>query len=312
MSEATRKRGPKGPAPKSRLTELKSKAATKAAPMKKVAAKTAPTKAAPVTAPVPVPKVTAVGSEAAYLRYLPHAEKLAAGEVLPYRLDPVLAYHNVQTGLAALGPYRDALKRALPLLDHTALFDLGELAQAVVFAATQVEGKTRSLGETRTLLTEASQLRALLLSTAEALALSGIFKAQAIDKIRSGSGPIDLARDCIELAALFGKSEEAMKAQKLVRSEQLQRASELGTLLVGRLKPGGARKKEAERSDAAQVTARDRLATLLWQRFRDLRKAAYYLWGDAFDTQVPALQTRQRAHASRPKSPASPTPPSGA
>lgn len=312
MSEATRKRGPKGPAPKSRLTELKSKAATKAAPAKKAPAKKTPAKAAPVTAPVPVPKVTAVGSEAAYLRYLPHAEKLAAGEVLPYRLDPVLAYHNVQTGLAALGPYRDALKRALPLLDHTALFDLRELAQAVVFAATQIEGKTRSLGETRTLLTEASQLRALLLSTAEALALSGIFKAQAIDKIRAGSGPIDLARDCIELAALFGKSEEAMKAQKLVRSEQLQRASELGTLLVGRLKPGGARKKEAERSDAAQVTARDRLATLLWQRFRDLRKAAYYLWGDAFDTQVPALQTRQRAHASRPKSPASPTPPSGA
>lgn len=95
-----------------------------------------------------------------------------------------------------------------------------------------------------------------------------------------------------------------MKAQKLVRGEQLRRASELGTLLLGRLKPGGARKNEAERSDAAQVTARDRLATLLWQRYRDVRKAAYYLWGDAFDTQVPALQARQRARASHPKTPA--------
>lgn len=255
------------------------------------------------------PKAAAVGSEAAYQRYLPLAQKIPASEVLSYRLDPVLAHHNAQLALAALSPHKDALKKALPLLDHSALFDVAELAQAVVFADLSVEGKVRSLGETRTLLTEASQLRALLLSTAEALALAGVWKSQAVDKIRSGSGPIDLAQDCIELAALFGKSDLALSAQKLVRAEHLQRASELGTLLLGRLQPGSARKKGAARNDAAQVAARDRLATLLWQRYRDVRRAAYYLWGDALDAHVPALQTRRRSRPSSAKSPSAPIAP---
>lgn len=305
MSEATRKRGPKGPAPKSRLTKPKSKTATKAAPAKKAPAKKMPAKAAPVTAPVPVPKVTAVGSEAAYLRYLPLAEKLAAGEVLPYRFDAVLAAHNVQLAMAALTPHRETLKRALPLLDHAALFDTLALAEAVVFAALQVEGKAQSLGETRALLTEASRLRALLLGMADTLVASDIFKAQAVDKIRAGRGPIDVASDCIELARLFGSTPQAMKEQRLVRPEHIERASELGTLLLRRLTPGGARKKGTERADAAQVTARDRLATLLWQRYRDVRKAAYYLWGDELDAQVPPLLARVRA---RPKKPTTPAP----
>ena len=280
------------------------KAAAKAAPAKKAPAKKTPAAAAK-TAPVPVPKVTAVGSEAAYLRYLPHAEKLAAGEVLPYRFDAVLAAHNVQLAMAALTPQRELLKRALPLLDHAALFDTLALAEAVVFAALQVEGKAQSLGETRALLTEAGRLRALLLGMADTLVASDIFKAQAVDKIRAGRGPIDLASDCIELARLFGNTPQAMKEQRLVRPEHIERASELGTLLLRRLTPGGARKKGTERADAAQVTARDRLATLLWQRYRDVRKAAYYLWGDELDTQVPPLQSRQKP---RSRKPADPTP----
>lgn len=253
------------------------------------------------------PKAAAVGSEAAYQRYLPLAQKIPASEVLSYRLDPVLAHHNAQLALAALSPHKDALKKALPLLDHSALFDVAELAQAVVFADLSVEGKVRSLGETRTLLTEASQLRALLLGMAETLASAGIFAAAAVDKIRAGRGPIDQASDCIELAALFGKTPLAMKEQRLVRTEHIERASELGTLLLGRLTPGGGRKKGTERPDAKEVAARDRLATLLWQRYRDVRRAGFYLWGDELDDRVPPLQSRQLPRTKKPAAPA-PTP----
>jgi hypothetical protein len=257
-------------------------------------------KPAPV---VPVPKVTAVGSEAAYLRYLPLAEKLPVAEVLPYRFDAVLAAHNVQLGLTALGPHRALLLKALPLLDHAAMFDTLALAEAVVFAALAVEGKAQSLGETRVLLGEASKLRQLLLGMADSLVAAEIFKAAAVDKIRAGRGPIDTARDCIELAALYGKHPQAMKEQRLVRPEHVQRASELGTLLLHRLKPGGGRKKEPARADATAVTARDRLASLLWQRYRDVRRAAFYLWGDDLDTHVPPLQSRQKPRTKKPAAP---------
>lgn len=244
----------------------------------------------------PPPKEVA-GSEAAYQRYVELAARIPDGDVGPYRLDPVLAYHNVQAGLTALQPHRDELKRALPLLDHGAIFDLEALAQAVIFASTQVGGKIRSDGEIKTLLAEANQLRALLLSTADALVLSGIFKAPVIAKIRKGAGPIEKARDCVELASLYGKTPQSMLTQRLVRSEHLLRASELGTILLGRLRPASARRKVADTPDRAAVDRRDRLATLLWQRYRDLRRAAYYLWGDDLDAHVPPLQARVKVRS---------------
>ncbi len=264
---------------------------------KKSSPKSRPAKAKrPKVAP-PHPKEV-VGSEAAFQRYAEIAARIPDSEVGVYRLDPVLAYHNVQAGLTALMPHREELKRALPLLDHGAIFDLEALAQAVIFASTQVVGKTRSDGEIKALIGEASRLRSLLLSTADALVLSGIFKAQVIAKIRSGAGPIDLARDCVELASLYGKTPQSMLCQRIVRSEQLLRASELGTILLGRLRPSTARRKATDDKDKTAVDRRDRLATLLWQRHRDLRRAAYYLWGDELDAQVPPLQARAKV---RPK-----------
>lgn len=245
----------------------------------------------------------AVGSEAAYAKFLPAAQKIPAHEVPAYRLDPVLAYHNVQGALAQLAPHRDALKKALPLLDHTAMFAAGELAQAVIFAATQVEGPAKSLGDLAKQLAEASKLRGLLLSTAEALVLSGTFKAAAVAKIRAGRGPIDAARDLVELAALYGKTPESLKEQRMVRAEHLKAASALGTELLGRLEPGDARKKAGPRPDADAVKNRDQLAALLWKTFQDLRRAGYYLWGDDLETHLPALQTRARPKPQKPPVP---------
>lgn len=260
---------------------------------KKSSKKSSPAKPKHPKAAKPHPKEV-VGSEAAFQRYAEIAARIPEAEILPFRLDPVLAYHNVQAGLLALTPHRDALRRALPLVDHSALFDLEALAQAVIFASTQVVGKTRSDGETKALIGEASRLRALLLSTADALVLSGIFKAQVIAAIRSGAGPIHLARDCVELASLYGKTPQSMLCQRIVRSEHLLRASELGTILLGRLRPSTARRKAEDHPGKAATESRDRLATLLLQRHRDLRRVGYYLWGDDFDAHVPALQARTR------------------
>lgn len=252
----------------------------------------------------------AAGSEAAYQRHLPFAQKLSDAEVVPFRLDPHLAQHNVQVGLAALEPLADELKLALPRLDWKSVLGLDDLADAVIFAALQVAGPARSTGELAALLSEAAELRRRLLTTAEVLVLSGAFPAAAVDKIRRGTGVVDRVKDCIELAALYRKYPVALKQQAAVTAQHVKRASELGTDLLGRLKPAGARVKKAGNKDkadpaAAAVAIRDRLATLLVKRHAELRKAAYYQWGDAFDSHVPTLQ----AGRSRPKKPKTkPTP----
>lgn len=246
-----------------------------------------------------------VGSEAAYRRYLPIAQLLPKNSILPYRMDPVLAYHNAQQGLDAIAPYRAELRKALPLLDHKLVFDLSALCQAVLFAHRQAEEKPRSDGELGRLIDEGSKLRALLLSTADALALSGVVPAQAVAKIRSGKGFIDMAQDCIELSALYRKYPGATTQQKLVRSEQIERAGEVGTVLLGRLKPQGGRKKTATQRQSAEI--RDRLATLLWQGHRELRRAGYWLWPDELEKHVPPLQTRRVVKAGKKATP-SPAP----
>lgn len=243
----------------------------------------------------------AVGSEAAYQRYSSEAQALDKSEVLPYRLDPVLAYHNVMVGVTEVGAREAELRRALPLLDLRKVLDLPALCQAVLFSDTQVDGRQTSTGETRTLIAEASELRGRLLTTADALVLAKVLPAASVKKIRAGRGLIDMAQDCIELAALYRKHPEVMKQQKMVLAKDLERASELGTILVGRLKPSSVKTPSGGKN--AMAEARDRLATLLVRGHRDLRRAGYWLWPDDLEAHVPPLQARKQKRAAK-KAPA--------
>ena len=247
-------------------------------------------------------------AQEAFLFFLPQAETLPKAELVPYNLDPVLALQNIQTALKSLEPYLPTLKKALPELPWAQVLDLPALAQAVTFAATQIVATPTALGELRAQLGEASTLRTLLLSTAGALALGGSLPPPAVEKIRRGRGAIDLASDLIELAALYRKHPAAMTAQKLVTAAHLVRAAELGTELLSRLKPKGTRVSTA-RSGQPDVVARDRLATLLWQRHAELRKAAYYQWGEDFERHAPALQSRRSTKKSIPPAPPAPAAP---
>lgn len=309
---SSRPSGPKKPAtPAVKKAAAKKAALKKAAPKKAAPKKAAPKKAAAKKAAVETP-VSSAGrvktAQEAFLFFLPQAEKLGRAEILPYHLDSLLALQNIQTGLKALEPHLATLKTALPALAWAQVLDLPALAQAVTFAATQVVDKPAQLGEIRTALAEASTLRSLLLSTGGALALAGTLPAVSVEKIRRGRGAIDIASDLIELAALYRKYPSAMTTQKLVTTAHLDRAALLGTELLSRLKPAGTR-VTAARSGQADVLARDRLATLLWQRHGELRKAAYYLWGDDFERHVPALQSRRTTRKSVPPMP--PAPPAG-
>ena len=317
MADRTRKKtAPKKPAKKGSTTAKKRPATAKKATATAARAradKRPPKRPRPPVAEAALrPTASRVKTaQEAFLFFLPQAEALGRTEILPYNLDPVLALQNIQAGLKSLEPSLPVLKKALPLHPWADLLDLPLLAQAVTFAATQVVDRPTQLGELRTQLADAATLRSLLLSTAGALALSGTLPAASVEKIRRGRGPIDVASDLIELAALYRKHPDAMSAQRLVTGAHLDQAAQLGTELLTRLKPAGTRTSTA-RSGQADVVARDRLATLLWQRHGELRKAAYYLWGDDFERHAPALQSRKNPRKSIPPAPPKPAPsPSG-
>ena len=234
----------------------------------------------------------ATGSEEAYLRFLDEARKLDARDVLPFRADAALAYHNVVVGRDALAAEIDRIRAELPKFDVGLLRSLPELALGVMFAAAQAANRSgASLGVVQQQLAEARTLRDLLLSNADGLAKAGIFKIADVDKIREGHGPRDTAQDCVSLATMFRTHAEAVRGKTPVTAAQVKRASELGSALLVSLRAPGARRVRRLGPDET-TAARDRLWTLLVQGHARFQQAAGWLWGPALEQHVPALQSR--------------------
>jgi len=237
---------------------------------------------------LPQPPLAVVGSQKAYEDLLPEAQAIPESEIRPFRADGSLAYHNVQRGLDAIAPHIDQIKVELPTVDLTRLQALGDLALAVIYAAAQVD--RASDGSTPAFLEKARALRDVLVKSADALAASDIFPARAVERIREGRGSIDLAQDCVDLAALFKKYENEIQGKTAVTTAQIEDAATVGTELLTRLKPKGTKTKDPAEAEA---NTRDRLWTLLVQGHRDLRRVGMWLWADEVDKHVPPLQSRK-------------------
>lgn len=132
-----------------------------------------------------------------------------------------------------------------------------------------------------------------MLASAVALAAAGLVPRREVEKIQEGRGTIDAAQDCVDLAAFFRKHAAAVRGKTAVTAAQIAEAATVGTELLKVL-----RKKTAKRDTSPKgplkeaIDVRDRMATLLTVRHETARRAGYWLWGDALDRNVPALQAR--------------------
>jgi hypothetical protein len=301
----------------SKKPAAKKPAAKKPAPKKPAARKPAARKpAAPAGRGRPNPRVRVASvaeapspadAQRAYEAMLPAAMELAEGEVEGLKVDTAVARENVEHGLRSVLAHEDEVKR-LPLrISLAELTRLPELVLAVGFAAGQVN--RRSPGTVAGLRKEATGLRRLLLAAANLLAESGQLPRREVDEIQRGVGATDEARDCVALAALLRKNPAAVKKTP-VTDKQLDRAAELGTELLGLLRPASSKRSSHGRELAAPAVAvRDRLWTLLVKRHRELRRIGMWLFLDEADEHVPALRSvrRKKAAVKKPAPPAPPT-----
>ncbi|APR88075.1 hypothetical protein A7982_13424 [Minicystis rosea] len=230
-----------------------------------------------------------VGSQKAYDDFLPAAQAIDASDVRPFRADASLAYHNVERGLDAVAGHIDRIKSELPKVSVSKLQQLSDIALAVMFASAQVD--RGSDGATPGLLKRARELRDPLIKSADALAASGVIPARAVEKIHAGRGSIDLAQDCVDLAALFTKHAKEVKGKTAVNAAQIKEAAAVGTDLLKRLKRRGTKTK-AQPGVTDAIDARDRLWTLLVLRHGELRRVGMWIWADDVDAHVPPLQSR--------------------
>lgn len=237
------------------------------------------------------------------------ADALAPSAVIPFRADPHLAYHNAITGRDALLASRDAINATGFRVDWARVAAVESLALALVYAAGRVEADPRDSNEVLELLREARPLRALLLANAQTLSMVGRVSPAEVARIEKGRGAVDAATDLLDLATLHA-DRELTGGGSLVTAVQLRRAKVVGTALLQKIRPSGARtasRRTLAQRDAAAL--RDRLWTLLVQSHDLLDRAAGAVWGRDLGLHVPKLQGRYvpRKRAKKPSAPVAPT-----
>lgn len=233
------------------------------------------------------------GSQEDYERFLAEAQALAERDVRPFRLDASVAYHNVQRGVDAVLPLSDRIRQELPSVNLEQLRALPNVSLALCFAVSQVDRDGASSKQLAEPLKRTYALRETMLASALALGLAGTLPKREVEKIQEGRGALDAAQDCVDLAALFKKHAAAVRGKSPVTAAQVTEAARLGTDLIKVLRPRSV-KKDRRPTGALKdaVDVRDRLATIVSTRHELLRRVGHWLWGDAVDQHVPALQAR--------------------
>lgn len=287
-------------------------AATKkaATPAKK---KTAPKPLAAVVIPPPpdpadLPDVPQPSADA-FKQYIVLAEQqIPADDLPPYRQNPALAYQNCRAGLAALAAYEPQIKLLPAPFDFAAMKALPALAMGVIYAAAQADAS--SPGTIAGLRKQASALRDLLLSNAVGLAKSGVLPAKEVRDIQKGSGLVDNAQDCVDLAELYTAHAADLAGKTAITKEQIDQTRTVGDQLLTLLKAKNAPAQTRQEKFAA-IAARDRLGALMvaWYE-QHLRRAGYWIWGRDIDAHVPPLHSH--APPPTPKKPAGATGATGA
>lgn len=247
-----------------------------------------------------------VGSAAEFERFLPEARKIAKSAVIPMRADVNLAITNARRGAQAVLSKKAQLKAELPgvSLDHVQ--NLGSLALAVAYAENQVERFAPPPRQVKKMLARAHVLRHTLLASAEALASAGLVAENAVAKIRHGRGGIDAAGDCVALASLFRRNAAAIRGKHPLSTAEIKEAADLGSQLLGVLEPKSARRDPSSLALRQARDSRDRLWTLLEQRWeQDVWRAGAWLYGrDGVDKHVPPLLSRAAHRSKKKKKPA--------
>jgi len=259
----------------------------------------------------------AAGAEAAYELHLAAALALDPREVTVWNASANVALHNARVGVEAVLAEKEALAADpdAPRVDAARIARVPAVAEALVFATRRVANVVEAAGEVKPLVARAYELRELLLTGAVALTRAKVLDPKLVALIQSGTGPVDCAQDCIDLAALFRANADAIGGRTAVTADDLREAAALGTRLLATLKPEGIA-ADASRSEKAAEAAsvRDRMGSLLAREYGYVAKIGGYRWGHALSDHVPPLRSRSTAGrssvAEAPAPPAEPVKPS--
>ncbi|WP_437933018.1 hypothetical protein [Sorangium sp. So ce341] len=253
----------------------------------------------------------------AYRHFLPRVQaEVPAERAEVCRLSIELVRANVDRGVQAVLPHLGRVREKLPLCPIDDVLELPSLALGLVAAAGRV-ATAASEREIEARLEKFRPMRDLTLRQLEIFADLKLVPKQRVAAIRRGSGPVDSARDGVDIAGMFDELADALDGKHPFSRDYLAEMAEHASWLLVQLKPRGAQQKPSERSPEAIV--RDQFWTVVHQRYEHLREAGVAVFGlrqlDAhvppIGARTPAPSTAQTSGTAKPGS-AGPVPPAAA
>ncbi|MEJ7727803.1 MAG: hypothetical protein WKG00_01165 [Polyangiaceae bacterium] len=173
-----------------------------------------------------------------------------------------------------------------------------------MFAELEVERARRVAKQREGTVRRARRLRKKMQRWADTLAEQGLISEEAMSAVRGGDEAVDVAEDCVTLARALAPHVDAArrlagkgKKKRAPSAKKLAAAAELGSELARALQSGGASPGSNGVSGVDAGEMRDRLWTLLLQRYQDVWRVGAYLFGPAVDDRLPRLRGRKRASA---------------
>jgi len=231
----------------------------------------------------------------------PLAAALPANAIAVLNADPDLVCDTAHFAEGELRAREQDIREQLPKTDFAGLFSLRTLALALLWAMSlwrRVQPAEKTL---RAKLPRMFQLRRAMLSTLESAVALELLPQKAYDDIAAGTGPLDAAQDLADLCGHFRT--EVLAGRTLVTPAMVEEADALAVEVRGLLRPSGASKRPATPEETAAADLRDRVWTLLGQRYEKARQAAVVVWGTrAADRHVPPLGSRRVVRAKAPPS----------
>jgi hypothetical protein len=241
-----------------------------------------PPKPPPAAKPAEPPK-----AQAAYEQIQPEMAALSADSLGKINVDISQAVSITLGVLPGLLFLRPAMAK-LPDFEIAHFDKLETYALGAWYAHLLALPPASATNPVQLLLEEASALRLLLLSDAEALAARKHLDLDSVREIRKGQGNLDIANDLVALSALLGASWAKIEGKTAATAEEVHRAGDLGPLLIAAL---GVREHGTTATPAEAADRKVRAFTLFTAAYDQVRRAVFYLrWneGDA-DSLAPSF-----------------------
>jgi hypothetical protein len=221
---------------------------------------------------------------------------IEVAQTVPFNLDVGYAVRVARAVPPRVAHLRDVLVQ-LYGFDVAHLDGMASLASALEYAQIVLDMRAKRVRDLPELAAEGYQLRSLLFTYCDLLALKGLVPAEQIAALREGTGYDDLVRDLNNLVYLFQEKPELLPAGAPVTAAEVARANTLARAMSDAM----GNDAEVAISQGELGDARRKLAHLLIVSHKEVRRAVAYLRfheGDA-QTLVPSLYQRGPGRAKK-------------